>query len=77
MTITTKIFYLVATAKALWTSLRTPYRELELNRKLGGPATSEESKKSGAGGCTPKEMQNLWAYYDKMLFMRPYIYTKE
>ena len=38
---------------------------------------SDESKKSGAGGMTVAEKASSWAYYDKMSFLKPYIYTKK
>lgn len=65
------------TAKKLWQSLRDPYRKKELDRVQGGPATSGASKKSGSGGMSQAEMASAWAYYDKMSFLRPYLYIKE
>ena len=49
---------------------------MELTRTVGGPATSDESKKSGAGGMTVQEKASSWVYYDKMSFLKPYIYSK-
>ena len=48
-----------------------------MTRTVGGPATSEDSQKSGAGGMTVQEKANSWAYYDKKSFLKPYIYTKK
>ena len=73
----TKLYDIVETAKKLWASLRDPFRKLEMTRTVGGAATSDESKKSGARGMSVQDKATSWAYYDKMSFLRPYIYTKQ
>ena len=60
-------------AKKMWSNLRTPFRKMELERICGGSG----DKRSGAEGQSIQEKANSWAYYDKMSFMRTYIYTKE
>ena len=73
-----EIFHIqVETAKKYWQNLRDPYRKKELDRVLGGPGTSGASKKSGAAGLTPAEMSAAWAYYEKMSFLKPFLYIKE
>ena len=65
--------YLVEEAKKLWQSLRDPFRKLEMTR-CGGAGGD---KKSGSAGMTLSGKISTWAYYDKMSFLRPYIYSKE
>ena len=62
--------YLVEEVKKLWQSLRDPFRKLEMTR-CGGAGGD---KKSGSAGMTLSEKISTWAYYDKMSFLRPYIY---
>ena len=61
----------------MWQNLRDPYCKMELARNVGGPATSETSKKSGSGGVSVAEKASSWAFYDKMSFLKPYIYAKQ
>ena len=65
--------YLVEEEKKLWQSLRNPFRKLEMTRCGGAGA----DKKSGSAGMTLSEKISTWAYYDKMSFLQPYIYSKE
>ena len=64
--------YLVEEAKKLWQSLRDPFRKLEMTR-CGGACGD---KKSGSAGMTLSEKISTWAYYDKMSFLRPYIFKR-
>ena len=57
----------------MWASLRDPYRKLE-NTRCGG---ASGDKRSGPTGMTLAEKVSTWAYYEKMSFLRPYIYSKE
>ena len=67
----------VDTCKKMWQNLRDPYPKMELARNVGGPATSETSKKSGTGSVSVAEKASSWAFYDKMSFLKPYIYAKQ
>ena len=65
--------YLVEEAKKLWQLLRDPFQKLEMTR-CGGAGGD---KKFSSAGMTLSEKISTWAYYDKMSFLRPYIYSKE
>ena len=67
------LYISVEEAKKLWQSLRDPFRKLEMTRGSGCGG----DKRSGSDGMTIAEKVSTWAYYDKMSFLRPYIYSKE
>ena len=64
----------VDTCKKMWQNLRDPFRKMEMQRIVCG---SGGDKRSGAEGQTIEEKASSWAYYDKMSFMKPYIYAKQ
>ena len=59
----------------MWQNLRDPFRKMEMQRIVCGGSGGQ--KKSGAEGQTLAEKASNWAYYDKMSFMKPYIYAKQ
>ena len=67
---------LVDFCKDMWRSVRDPFRKKELAKTIGG-AGAGGKKKSGDAGPTAQEQADSWQYYDKMSFLRPYLYFRE
>ena len=67
----------VEIVKDEWRAVRDPFRKIEMQKTLGGPAAGGDSKKSGSGGASIEDKVTSWRYYDKMSFMKPFLYTNE
>ena len=50
---------------------------MELARTIDGSAASDASRKSGSGDMSVAHKTSSWVYYDKMSFLKPYIYAKK
>ena len=56
---------------------KRPIQEKELDRVCVGAGMSSGSKKSGSTGLSLAEFSSSWAYYEKMSFLKPYLYIIE
>ena len=57
--------------------MRDPFRKKELAKNIGGPGACGGKKKSGDAAPSEQEQIDSWQYYNKMSFLRPYIYVRE
>ena len=69
--------HVVEFCKDMWRSVRDPFRKKELAKNIGGAGASGGKKKSGDAAPSEQEQIDSWQYYDKMSFLRPYIYVRE
>ena len=68
-------FGLVDFCQDMWRSVRDPYRKKKLAKIVGGEATGR--KKSRDAGATIAQQADSWQYYQKMSFLRPFLYIRE
>ena len=67
--------------KKAWKNSRDPYRkkELEIQTRGDAPARGDGGgkRKSGLAGTTVAQAVQIWKFYERMSFYKPYIYTRQ